>query len=229
MGSLSLKGESAFSKLLWQWGPLVVTVFMGLMAIMSITVIVSDICVDNTPIGVKQSYRMITPAVLGKLLLSYLLYFLLVVPVSAGVQFLGALLIALPRWWALAGNGLLAVLFLLIAVVLPMFFPTVIVLEGKWGFNAIRRSVQLGRGFHLRNLGILTIFFLCFFTAWIIALFLVMVIPPPFAFLLRLILVMLFYFTFICFPIICVVLMYYDMRVRKESYDTAALAEDLKL
>jgi hypothetical protein len=225
---LLVMGNTTFIPMLFlPW--MVISMFMGIVAVVSITVIVSDICIGNTPTGVKQSYRMITPALLGKLFLSYLLYFVLLTGLYIGVISLGSLLTSLPVWGALAGGILLAALFVLIGIVLPMFFPSVIVLEGKWGFNAFKRSFLLGRGFYLRNLGILVIFFICFFMAYLLIGLVLAILPPPLRILIGLVVSMVIYLTLICFPIICVVLMYYDIRVRKEGYDAAALAEDLKL
>jgi len=219
--------ESMMSAFVLLWT--VISVFVWLVAVVSITVIVSDICVGNSPIGVWQSFRVITPALLGKLSLSYILYFLLMVALYSGALYLGSLLAPLMPRWALAGGLILAVFFIFIAVVLPMFFPSIIVLEGRWGFNALARSVRLGRGFYLRNLGILLLFFTCFIAGSMLLRLVVGVMPPPISLMIGLVAVAVVYLTFVCFPIICVVLMYYDMRVRKEGYDAAALAEDLRL
>jgi hypothetical protein len=171
-----------------------------------LTVAISEICLDIKP-SVGRSYQRAF-AQPGKLVGSYLLTFAILV--------VGFVLLVVPGvvfsvWYAFVGP--------------------VVVLESFAGRAALRRSRELGRGYYLRNFGI---FFLGQFLTLLIALLIGfilgfalgfffgvgreggefagglvgLVVAPP--------------------SIILVVLLYYDMRVRKEGYAAAQLADDLR-
>jgi hypothetical protein len=110
-----------------------------------------------------------------------------------------------------------------------MFAAPIVVLEGKWGFEAYRRSKRLGDGFHWRNIGVVIALGLSLGVIFALLGAFFGVVLPDFVvhWTLRILssgvgmLMQPFIF-------IVIVLLYYDMRVRKESYDAAALAETLR-
>jgi hypothetical protein len=132
----------------------------------------------------------------------------------------------------LIGAGV--ILFVIPGVILSvwyMFAGPVVVLEALGGMAALKRSRELGRGFYLRNFGIGIVTFL---------------IPavPTFIFLLALaygfellgkeyhawgdVLSSLVQAAFIPADLAALVLIYYDMRARKEGYGAMQLAEDIR-
>ncbi len=172
-----------------------------------ITISISDICLGYKP-SVWRSYTRVVGVLLGKLLVTDLLTILIVM--------IGFTLLIVPGFLFLAW----------VIIVGP-----VVILEGTWGVNAFKRSKSLGRGYYLRNAGLLMILIVMsgligqllrvlgniiaatfdFVENWVINLFL-LPLSEVFAPIL----------------LISTILMYYDLRVRKEAYDNAALAEDLK-
>lgn len=173
----------------------------------ALTVSVSDICLGNQP-SIQRSYKRVFGVLLGKLLATDFLVFLFFIA--------GLILLVLP-----------GLIFLAWVVV----FGPVVVLEGAWGLDAIRRSKALGQGFYLRNgamfAALIVVYTLIdvglrlmgagianslgFLQSWMVEAALV-----PFSELFS--------------PILLIVpiLMYYDLRARKEMYNRAALAEDLR-
>lgn len=143
----------------------------------------------------------------------------------------------LRRTFPLLGKALITgLLVLLLFFLYPwlMFSTPVVMIEGVWGFKALRRSWELGKYYRLRNFFVyvwpftlyvvvyvainLVFFYLSLqssvFTPWELAFSIV----KDIAF--SLIAPML---------IIIAVLLYYDMRIRNEAYDIASLAEDLRI
>jgi|SRR5262245_27366530 len=188
----------------------VLAVFIvSLFAYAATTVAVSDVCIGNVP-NVKRSYSKI----LGKIVVSLLFTNILQILVLA----VGLVLLVIP--------GLVLMFWLLLT-------PSIVVLEGRSGVAALKRSKQLGDGSHWRNVGLLLLltiilmvigivigavlggvlglFFPNLFETWI---FRTLMTTLQTGFNLPI--------TFISF-----VLVYYDRRVRKEGYDAKALAEDL--
>jgi len=133
----------------------------------------------------------------------------------------------------------------LIAFVIPVFFVTafyifvgpVVILEQIGGKAAFRRSRELGRGYYLRNLGI---FIVASFTVLLLTVLISMVIGMVLG-----IAVYLFDAGRMTNPVsevigvavgqiaaplgaIPLLLLYYDMRSRKEGYGAPQLMEDLK-
>jgi hypothetical protein len=175
---------------------------------LAMVVAVSDICLGRRP-TVRRSY--------GRLLrkdfaLVFLTYFTGTLLGTAGL-----VLFVVP------GLIVLAIVF---------FVGEVGILEGRVGLDAARRSYALGKGFLMRNLAvlILVVFVMLLYAlivGWLVELaaeawlgldpsdLLVASVTPLLESLLS--------------PLwgISITLMYYDMRVRKEHYDTAALAQDL--
>lgn len=181
------------------------TLVVSLFAYAAITVAVSDICLGNRP-SFQRAYRK----VLGKLIL-----------VLLGTNLLQVLAIAI-------GFVLLIVPGLVVTVWL-ILTQAVVVLEGKGGVEALKRSKQLGDGAHWRNAGLMLLFMI-----------LMAVIGGVFGGIFGgLFPHLLEHWTFrvllaivqqgIATPIVLtgLVLVYYDRRVRKEGYDARALAEDL--
>jgi hypothetical protein len=118
------------------------------------------------------------------------------------------------------------VVFLGFVVIIPglfffvwyLFTAPVVVIESVGGMRALQRSRELGRGFYMRNVGIfLFLYILLVLVAGVVALafdfdisgLLEAVALPPVSIL----------------PI----LLYYDMRTRKEGYGAPQLAEDMSL
>jgi hypothetical protein len=166
----------------------------------ALTVIISETCLGYKPSPVR-AYKRVFGAIFGKVFATGLLFGL--------VMLIGTVLLIIP--------GIVFYVWFVLCQV-------VVVLEGKWGRDALKRSKELGKGFYLRILVVLIIMivlmlipffaigFISFFMggeAVVILLAMVQTLIMPFA-------------------LIPLVLIYYDLRVRKESYDTTALAEDLK-
>ena len=108
-----------------------------------------------------------------------------------------------------------------------LFASSVVVLEGFWAIEALKRSRALAKGLNWRNLAVLILI-------WVIVVVLLALASTVFTLLhvksafagrmftvgMAMIVVPVFF--------IAVVLLYYDSRVRKEAYDNSALAEDLR-
>jgi hypothetical protein len=187
---------------LWLIGPL--SQLAGLFASVAITVEVSDICLGNRP-SVARSYRRAFDKLFGRLCLTYLLQIAIIA--------LGFVLFIVPGFLFLTWYG---------------FALTVVVLERLSGVEALRRSRTLGKGFYLRNFGTMC------------ALFLPLLLPAIiWELMVNLVLgidskdvreVVIAVVTQLPAPLlyIGIVLLYYDLRVRKEAYDSASLVEDLR-
>lgn len=177
----------------------------GMFAAFPATVAVSEVCLGIKP-NVVRSYRraFAQPArAMGT-------YFLAMVIVILGLMALLVPGIVFSLWYILVGS--------------------VVILEGLAGRAALKRSRELGRGYYLRNFGIV-------FVATLIVLLAVMVLSgavgaaayfaggSPLVTELSGGLIAL-----LLSPpnIVLVVLLYYDMRVRKEGYGAAQLADDLR-
>ena len=181
-------------------------VFASMFVAFPLTVAISEICLGIKP-SVARSYRRAF-AEPRKLLGTYALAF--------GIILLGFVLFLVPGilfsvWYTFAGP--------------------VVVLEGLAGRTALKRSRELGRGYYLRNFGIL-------FLSQLLTLLLAMVLSGLVGVAMALsfgrvseaaqflggVLGLL-----VAPPaVIAFVLLYYDMRVRKEGYGAAQLADDLR-
>jgi magnesium-transporting ATPase (P-type) len=172
----------------------------------AVTVAVSDICLGNPP-TLKRSYSAIG-RVLGKYLVAYLL-----IVVIIGVGFV---LLILP--------GVL--LWALLVFTLPA-----VVIERKGGVAALKRSVTLGKGFYWRNLGVLLLAILVV-VAFAMLIFMLAIgagvaaggTGEEFGFSLLSSLASILVTPLGQIPLI---LLYYDMRVRKEFFDGSALAQEM--
>lgn len=172
----------------------------------AVTVAVSDVCLGNRP-SVSRSY-----AALLRILWRYLGTYLLAV----SIIIIGLVLLVIPGIYAM---------------VVLMFALPVCIIERRAALDACKRSRALGKGHYLRNLGVfflvLCVYIMCVIaiTLVLVALMLVMSSDPSiflFEFLNGLVGVVLA-------PIVqvSIILLYYDMRVRKENFDGAALAQEL--
>jgi len=170
------------------------------------TVVLSDICLGNEP-DLRRAFRLLAADSIGKTLGTYIL--------SIVICLLGFVLLVVPglvfcAWYA--------------------FVIPVTVLEANWGWKALQRSKSLGKGHYWRIFGTLLV---CTSVVLIVALLLGIVL----GFIASRIGVPMLPTLIVgnilsCLPnpmvSIVTVLLYYDLRARKEAYDSAALAEDLK-
>lgn len=172
----------------------------------AITVAVSDICVGNRP-TLKRSFSAIG-RVLGRYLGTYALTML--------IFLIGLALLVVPG---------------LVAAVLLMFTLPVAVIERKRPIAAITRSIALGKGFYWRNFGVQMLALLVAIAAFglliaVVAMAAVVlgVEPEGFGFSLLMSVASDFATPLMQIPL---VLLYYDMRVRKEFFDGAALSQEM--
>jgi hypothetical protein len=166
----------------------------------AVTVAVSDICLGNAP-SLVRSYKKVC-AIVPKLLGTNVLQVLII--------YTGFILLVIP--------GIIAMLWL-------MFTPSVVILEGVGGFSALKRSKELARGYNWRNFGvILLLSIILLVISWIPELLLP---SATHAYLYRLVRAGLNLIT-TTITLTMIVPLYYDLRVRKEAYDSAALAKDLR-
>lgn|SRR5262249_19747301 len=189
---------------LWLWIAFICLIVATLIAWGAITIAVSDVCLGNKPSVARSYQKIFSGAVLGRFLVATLLQTLCWV--------IGFVLCVVP--------GVIAMLWF-------MFMPPAVMLEGLGGTKALQRSKQLAKGYLGRNFLVLV---------------LIVIIGGAIGGILGGILGMLgltetFIFRFAIlavqtliapFSIIGMILLYYDLRVRKEAYDAAALAEDLR-
>ncbi len=221
---LSLAGATGIGVLAY----FTITFFMSTVASVVVTLIVCDICL-GTPPSAKRAFKHLSVGLLLRLLLSTLLFYLIisVILLVVGMLLLTDLPLSLSGWILLIVVGLL--LLVIMAVMTSfIFYPTIVVLESRWGFGALRRSATLGYGYHIRNFvivclmsGVVTVIpYLLYVT------FSLIVKAPEWA---PLGLILYYILGFLIQPLnlIYIVLLYYDLRVRKEGLDSAALDQDL--
>jgi hypothetical protein len=177
----------------------------------AMTIAVSDICLGNKP-SVARSYQKIFGSAFARLLVASLLQTL--------GYLIGFVMCIVP--------GVIAMLWL-------MFTPPVVILEGLGGTKALQRSKRLAQGYLGRNFLVLVL--LTIIGAVVGGLVggilggtlevLRQALHVQATFVLRLVLVAV-QTLLLSFSIVALILLYYDLRVRKEAYDAAALAEDLR-
>ena len=176
---------------------------VSLVATAAITISVADICLGNVP-SLARSYKKVF-AVMWKLLATNIL--------QVAIIFIGFILIVIP--------GIIAMLWLI-------FTPSVVILEGLGGFAALKRSKDLAHGYNWRNLGvILLLIIILVVIGAIIGAILGLLGLTTHAFLFRVFQAVLNLIGG-SITLTMIVLLYYDLRARKEAYDAAALAEDLR-
>jgi hypothetical protein len=188
-----------------------VSLLIGFIAFPACTITISDICVGNKP-TVGRSYRY----VVSQCIPLFAVFFLQTI-----IQGIGFILLIIP--------GVLFTLWYIIAQV-------VIILEKETGpIAALKRSRFLGRGYYGRNLALL------FFSA------VLLLIPMIIAGMCAGIAIAVFHFSVVTQGFLqglitmlatalwspyfytLLVLIYYDLRARKEGYDSTALVESLRL
>jgi len=181
-------------------------IVLSVLAIVPITIVLSDICLGTRP-DLGRAFRHLSLRSAGLLVGTCLL--------SVALCVLGALLLLVPG---------------LVLTVRYAFVVPVAVLERLSGWQALRRSRELGKGYFRRIFGIIFLSYAVVFvvSALIgaicgVAMLLVELPPHLLGMIANLVALPL-----APLPAIVLVLLYYDLRVRKEAYDSAALAEDLK-
>ena len=139
-------------------------------------------------------------------------------------------------FWTLAGVSLLQGLAILIGLVLLVvpgvvfltwfaFAPVVVILDGTAGMQAFRRSRSLASGYHLRTFSVLVLWFIVLvIVSGVSAGILGAMQADPVVFSIGFFAVQLIVQALM---VVTLTLLYYDLRVRKEAYSTAGLAEDL--
>jgi len=206
----------------------IVGVVANLFIVGAIAIAVSDICLGNKP-SAARSYKRVFSTIPGKLLVTnFLITMCWAIPVLPLMMLYSNFSKASGAGRILVSAAMIALLALFVTVVLRLFFaPTIVILEGMWAFNALRRSIALTRGYNWRNFAVLILLFVVVLVILAVAstLFILLHIKSAFAgriftVVVAMIIAPLFF--------IAVVLLYYDCRVRKEAYDNAALADDLR-
>ena len=201
---LQLVPKTAQDTTLYSIG-ILVSFVLSFFALGAITVAVSDICLGNKP-SVVRSYKKLFSSTIGKLFAACWL--------QTVVIEIGCLLLCVP--------GVIWALWFL-------FTSPVVVLEGLGPWKAFKRSKEIARDYNWRNLGVLLSILIV-----LILVFIILGIPLHLLFPKALddlgMGVFIVVFESVSAPLIfiAVVLLYYDLRVRKEAYDAAALAEDLR-
>ena len=217
----------------------------GYLSTVALTVSVSDSCLGNKP-DIRRSLKKLSGPTLLKILhaslevgvKSFIAGFLVTVAVCAVGFSLGMTTSSpISKWLTVV--GLIAGNFVVFLVFTAriFFLPAIVVLEQRGVAESLKRSVSLGRGFFARNY---------------ILFGLVLIMPMVVTFIVGIAIdvIKARYFDIpllggnVMFNIgialgtvigvagaplivIVVIVMYYDMRVRKESFDATVLAEDL--
>jgi len=218
--------DSIFLGLSIYWG---VGFVASSVASLIVTIVVSDICLGELP-SIKRAWKHISVRLVGKLLVTHLLFYVIffVVIVSAFLLILWLDSAALPSWSYFVYLPLMLLVFLAL-ISWFLFVPTIVVLENRWGFRAMKRSVTLGYGYHIRNFIILCMMFvLVTLLPFILYVISFSTGSGTWGTLLGVFLYYVIGFLIQPLGLIYTVLLYYDMRVRKEGYDSSALAEDLR-
>jgi membrane-anchored glycerophosphoryl diester phosphodiesterase (GDPDase) len=177
----------------------------------ALTVVASDICVGNTP-TLKRAYDRI----LGR-----------------------------GRWWHMVTTSLLAGVLIDLAMILlivpglwlfvrAVFSAPAVVLEDRRNRDAIRRSFALTKGQVWRLAGLLIVIFMLaelvsVLIGYVMGYVGAILAGPHSGVAAYLPILSMFVASIVTGPAISmlIVLLYYDQRVRRESYDAQALAEDL--
>jgi hypothetical protein len=207
----------------------VLALILQLVAQGALTIAVSDVCLGYKP-SAKRSYRRLSAAIIGRLIATGILAFLVI-----GVAFLvpfGFLAVGSAMHesqLALAGMVLLGLagIFALWFLLSAMFIAPIVVLEGHWGFVAIKRSRQLAKGYLLRNIGAFVLLLLTIMVASGLLGGLLALLFSPESREFSLIVVAIQHLVAAPLGLILVLLLYYDLRARKEGYNMTTLAEDL--
>ena len=197
-------------------------IFGGLVAIGAGTLVISNLLIGRK-VNIVGIYKQIFGSPFLKLFVTELLQWLVVIVlVVITTPILITVWLALPNIVTMVG-WLIFVTPCLIAMVWLMFSSTVTVLEGVWGVEALKRSKNLGSNKHLRNFGvILIVMFMTTIPVLILLMSSNLVSPSVVSRVEFQIIFNLFTQFLVPIPLILVVLLYYDLRIRKESYNLQA-------
>jgi len=172
----------------------------------AVTIAVSDICLGNKA-SLVRSYAALF-RVFWAYLGVYLLYLL--------ATFLGLVLLIVPG---------------IVAMLLLVFCLPAAVVERRGPIEAFKRSIELGKGYYWRNFGVLLLAVLVAMVAMVVVVlvmvfFSVLFNAGPESFALNF---FTGFLTALAVPLFQVpaILLYYDMRARKEHFDGSALAQEL--
>lgn len=185
---------------------LAVETVISMFTLGAVTFAVSDICLGNRP-SIRRSY-----AALFRVFWPYLLTYLLVVTATL----VGLVLLVVPG---------------LIAMMLLLFCLQVAIIERRGPIESCKRSIQLGKGYYWRNFGVLLLAILLAGVAILaigmtLGIIAVVADSDPESFIFNLLVGVL---GSLAAPLLQIpaILLYYDMRARKEHFDGAALAQEL--
>ncbi len=200
-----MQGEALAAKATGLW---LIAAFLGtiasLLAFGAITISVSDICLGNAP-SLPRSYKRVF-RLFGRMFTASMLQLTFIM--------IGCVLLFVP--------GIIAMFWF-------MFTPCIVVMEGFGGLTALKRSRALGWGYNWRNLGVFALVMVIAIVAYVILVIpLLLLIPDAANHFSGRFFNTVFQLLSTPLGIVAIVLMYYDLRVRKEAYDAAALAEDLR-
>jgi hypothetical protein len=201
----------------------------GSVASLIVILIVSDICLGEPP-SVKRAWKHISLLLLVKLVLTTILVyslFLILTLIGFGLVILLSK-VPLLSYFVYVIYSILVIVLVPVLVSLFLFVPAIVALENRWAFGAMMRSVTLGYGYHLRNFVIVCMMFVLVTLLPIMLYFVSFFTGSEWAPALGICLYYIIGFLIQPLGLIYIILLYYDIRVRKEGYDNAALAEDLR-
>lgn len=170
----------------------------------ALTVALSDICLGNQP-AVRRSFARI----LGGNRWWYLTSTTLLYSVAVG---LGTVLLLLPGLWLMMRGFFIAI---------------IVALEGRRNRDAIRRSIALSKGQGARIIGLILPSYLLIMLFTMGLTIVAVTLPPLAASVVTVLGNFVVLATLSPAMALTLVLLYYDQRVRRESYDAQALSEDL--
>lgn len=209
---------------------------MGMLIGAVVTVVISDLCLGVKP-RAGRSYRRAFLNI-GRLIGTFLLLALLM----GGAIVALALAVFIP-WYlshsiVTAAVSVFAAIFVVLVASVTiaawfMFTLPVVVLEQLGGMAALKRSRALGKGSYSRNIGVVALIaFPAAIVTWVLAYALASIIAPIFgavsadlmqgmAEILQIL---------VASPLLSIpgILVYYDMRARKDGYGAVQLAEELQ-
>ena len=194
-------------------------IFGGLVAIGAGTLVISNLLIGRK-VNIVQIYKQVFSALFFKLFVTEILQWLVVIVlVVITTPILVTVWLALPNIVTMVG-WLIFVTPCLIAMVWLMFSSTVTVLEGAWGVEALKRSKNLGSTKHWRNFGVILIVMFVTMAPILPLLMSFNFVSPSVVNRMEFqIIFNLFTQLLAPVPLISIVLLYYDLRVRKESYN----------
>ncbi|HMH49128.1 MAG TPA: hypothetical protein VK548_02770 [Candidatus Acidoferrum sp.] len=195
-------GEAPVFWMLILVSAIIIVIFLS---VAPLTVLIADICLGAAP-DLGRAFRRAFGTLTGRVVRTVLLV-----------------------WVTLAVGFLLLVVPIMIFATWYMLALCVVVLERTSPRASLRRSKLLGKGFYLRNLGVLVLMSVITFVSAAIVGAVVSAVGGAIGLPLRLIVLIGGVIGAACAVpgSIAPILLYYDMRCRKEGYDTRRLAEDL--